>query len=67
MLLPSLGGGCLAIYNEPTGSPVAAAALHFGYALGTRNQRHFQMIPGLKAISLWGKNLPTQSRERSGG
>jgi predicted nucleic acid-binding protein len=28
-----------------------ATALHFGYAVGTRNLRHFQMIPGLNVIS----------------
>jgi predicted nucleic acid-binding protein len=26
---------------------IGATALHFGYAIGTRNQRHFQMIPNL--------------------
>jgi predicted nucleic acid-binding protein len=31
---------------------IGITALHFGYALGTRNQRHFQMIPGLKIISI---------------
>jgi predicted nucleic acid-binding protein len=31
---------------------IGATALHFGYAVGTRNLRHFQMIPGLKVIPL---------------
>jgi tRNA(fMet)-specific endonuclease VapC len=26
---------------------IGAAALHLGYAVGTRNQRHFQMVPNL--------------------
>lgn len=26
---------------------IGATALHFGYGVGTRNLRHFQMIPGL--------------------
>jgi predicted nucleic acid-binding protein len=31
---------------------IGATALHHGYALGTRNLRHFQMIPNLSVISL---------------
>jgi tRNA(fMet)-specific endonuclease VapC len=31
---------------------IGVTALHHGYAIGTRNVRHFQMIPGLKVISL---------------
>jgi tRNA(fMet)-specific endonuclease VapC len=31
---------------------IGTTALYFGYALGTRNLRHFRMIPGLKVISL---------------
>lgn len=31
---------------------IGITALHFGYAISTRNERHFQMIPGLKIISL---------------
>jgi predicted nucleic acid-binding protein len=31
---------------------IGITALHFGYALGTHNPRHFQMVPGLKIISL---------------
>jgi predicted nucleic acid-binding protein len=31
---------------------IGATALHFGYAIGTRNVRHFQMIPGLSVIQL---------------
>jgi len=31
---------------------IGVTALHFDCALGTRNPRHFQMIPGLKIISL---------------
>jgi predicted nucleic acid-binding protein len=31
---------------------IAATALHLGYAVGTRNLRHFQMIPGLKVLPL---------------
>ena len=31
---------------------IGATALHYGYAIGTRNIRHFQMIPGLKVIPL---------------
>ena len=29
---------------------IGACALERGYAIATRNQRHFQMIPGLKII-----------------
>jgi predicted nucleic acid-binding protein len=29
---------------------IGATALHFGYAIGTRNLRHFQMIPNLAII-----------------
>src|SRR2546426_738717 len=29
-----------------------ATALHFGYAVGTRNRRHFQMVPNLAVIQL---------------
>ncbi len=31
---------------------IGVTALHYGYAIGTRNIRHFQMIPGLKVIPL---------------
>jgi predicted nucleic acid-binding protein len=29
---------------------IGATALHFGYAMGTRNLRHFRMIPNLAVI-----------------
>ena len=31
---------------------IGVTALYYGYAIGTHNTRHFQMIPGLKVISL---------------
>jgi tRNA(fMet)-specific endonuclease VapC len=31
---------------------IGATALHFGYAVGTGNLRHFRMIPGLNVIPL---------------
>jgi predicted nucleic acid-binding protein len=31
---------------------IGATALDFDYAIGTRNQRHFRMIPGLNVIEL---------------
>jgi tRNA(fMet)-specific endonuclease VapC len=31
---------------------IGVTALHYGYAIVTRNVRHFQMIPGLKVIQL---------------
>jgi tRNA(fMet)-specific endonuclease VapC len=31
---------------------IGVTALFYGYAIGTRNLRHFQMIPGLKVLSL---------------
>ena len=31
---------------------IGITALHYGYAVGTRNVRHFNMIPGLRIISL---------------
>ena len=31
---------------------IGITALYYGYALGTRNVRHFKMIPGLKVLSL---------------
>ena len=31
---------------------IGITALHYGYALGTRNVRHFRMIPGLQVLSL---------------
>lgn len=31
---------------------IGATALHFGYAVGTRNVRHFQLIPGLNIVQL---------------
>ena len=31
---------------------IGAVALHFGYAVGTRNLRHFQMIPNLAIVRL---------------
>ncbi len=31
---------------------IGATALHFGYAIGTSNLRHFQMIPSLKVIAI---------------
>src|SRR5579883_1086333 len=31
---------------------IGATALHHGYALGTRNLRHFQMIPNLTVLSI---------------
>ncbi|MGA3235290.1 MAG: hypothetical protein ABSG03_03220 [Bryobacteraceae bacterium] len=30
---------------------IGATALHFGYAIGTLNVRHFKMIPGLMVRS----------------
>lgn len=32
--------------------PIGSTALHFGFAIETRNLRHFQMIPGLKIVPL---------------
>jgi len=29
-----------------------ATALHFGYSMGTRNARHFRMLPNLNVIQL---------------
>ncbi|MEX2299897.1 MAG: PIN domain-containing protein [Bryobacterales bacterium] len=31
---------------------IGITALHYGYALGTGNVRHFKMIPGLKVLPL---------------
>ena len=31
---------------------IGATALHHGYAVGTRNLRHFQMIPNLAVLSV---------------
>ena len=31
---------------------IGVTALYYGYAIGTRNVRHFQMIPGLRVIPL---------------
>jgi tRNA(fMet)-specific endonuclease VapC len=31
---------------------IGTTALHFGYGVGTRNLRHFRMIPGLNVIGL---------------
>ena len=31
---------------------IGITALHYGYAIGTRNVRHFKMIPGLTVLSL---------------
>jgi tRNA(fMet)-specific endonuclease VapC len=31
---------------------IGATALHFGYGVGTRNMRHFQMLPNLAIILL---------------
>jgi tRNA(fMet)-specific endonuclease VapC len=31
---------------------IGATALHFGYSVGTRNLRHFQMIPNLTVVRL---------------
>jgi tRNA(fMet)-specific endonuclease VapC len=31
---------------------IGITALHYGYAIGTRNLRHFKMIPGLKVLPL---------------
>lgn len=31
---------------------IGATALHFGYAVGTRNLRHFQMVPNLAVVRL---------------
>ena len=31
---------------------IGATALHFGYAIGTRNQRHFDMLPNLSVVKL---------------
>jgi tRNA(fMet)-specific endonuclease VapC len=31
---------------------IGTTALHFGYAVGTRNLRHFQMVPDLAVIQL---------------
>jgi hypothetical protein len=46
---------------------IGITALHFGYAIGTRNERHFKMIPDLKIISLWLRSfsLSIDDRRRS--
>jgi len=31
---------------------IGVTALYFGYAVGTRNLRHFQMVPNLAVIQL---------------
>jgi predicted nucleic acid-binding protein len=31
---------------------IGATALHFGYAVGTRNLRHFRMVPNLAIVQL---------------
>lgn len=31
---------------------IGVTALHYGYAIGTRNIRHFRMIPGLTVLSI---------------
>lgn len=31
---------------------IGASALHFGYAVGTRNLRHFEMVPNLVVMQL---------------
>jgi predicted nucleic acid-binding protein len=31
---------------------IGVTALHFGFSVGTRNDRHFKMIPDLKILSL---------------
>jgi len=31
---------------------IGVTALHYGYALGTRNVRHFRMISGFQVLSL---------------
>src|SRR4051794_10154918 len=31
---------------------IGATALHFGYAVGTRNLRHFQMLPNVAVIQI---------------
>jgi predicted nucleic acid-binding protein len=31
---------------------IGTTALYLGYAIGTRNVRHFRMIPGLKVVTL---------------
>ena len=31
---------------------IGATALHFGYGVGTRNLRHFRMIPDLRVVEL---------------
>ena len=31
---------------------IGVTALHFGYGIGTRNLRHFRMIPNLNVIAL---------------
>ena len=31
---------------------IGVTALHYGYGIGTRNVRHFRMIPGLNVLSL---------------
>ncbi len=31
---------------------IGVTALHYGYAIGTRNIRHFRMIPGLTVLAL---------------
>jgi predicted nucleic acid-binding protein len=31
---------------------IGVTALHFGYAVGTRNLRHFQMIPNLAVVQV---------------
>src|ERR1700722_15564472 len=36
---------------------IGATALHFGYAVGTRNSRHFHMLPHLNVISLSSSSL----------
>jgi len=37
---------------HPLGPLIGVTSLHFGYAIGTRNLRHFQMVPNLAIIQL---------------
>lgn len=36
----------------PFADLIGATALHFRYAIGTRNQRHFHMLPNLSVVKL---------------